>query len=198
MNSSLTFPVNRRDAGSNTTLTGTVAVIIFVSDGSVQGTGFVLEWEGNGQPHNAPDSANDFLLDMTGGTQRYPPGDNTQYANYEVSTFIWLPPGGEFPYAYLNLTITPNTGGAFEGSCYDTLRLFYFGPTYSSGLTQESRLCNEHLTTPVLVNNHVIVVGVFVSDHSNVRYGVTFDWNSIDQLPQARSREIETEKIKKL
>jgi hypothetical protein len=105
---------------------GSLAIVTFYSDYSVEGKGFLMFYEfytNSGIVPNVTFSTNIILSETPDAYLSYP-GDNSNYRNDELSTFVYSP-----DYSYDNsFTIQADyfLNSLEEGTCHDFVTVYRF------------------------------------------------------------------------
>jgi hypothetical protein len=106
-------------------MVGNLAIVTFYSDGSVEGKGFLMSYEVFTNTTTAPDvtSSTNIILSKTPHAYLAHPGDNFNYRDFELSTFVYSP-----DYSYnASLTIQADyVLNGLENPCYDFVTVYRF------------------------------------------------------------------------
>jgi hypothetical protein len=106
---------------------GDLAIVTFFSDYSNQGKGFLMFYEAftNGSSATVGFSTNIILSETPSANLTYP-GDNSNYSNYELSTFVYSPNFSQRDLYTIQADYVLNSMEG--GNCFDFVTVYRFVP----------------------------------------------------------------------
>ncbi|CAL8130012.1 unnamed protein product [Orchesella dallaii] len=151
----------------------------FSGENILNSKGFVIIYESiSGGNSGVSQNSLQYVTNGEKGLIRYPSTVCSTYTNFEVSSFVFTPPGNKYNPARKSLvTFTLNS---FEGNCFDNIRVFRFSP--SSGWTHNESIAGDYICDDTEMESWAVddmLMLIFRSDSSITSLGFHLTYNSL-------------------